>query len=122
MKILLVDDNANVRDTLAQALENEGYEVELGENGLAGFNAAKQHNYDFIITDYKMPIIDGVKLIENLTLDLAYPKSKILLLTTDVSNKAKFIFDKLQISWLAKPVEIPQILQNLPDIQTSQIA
>ncbi|EWH09679.1 response regulator receiver protein [Catenovulum agarivorans DS-2] len=122
MNILLVDDNASVRGVLAQALETHGYQVTTADNGLAGLNAAKNGCYDFIVTDYKMPIIDGVKLIENITTDLKFPKSKVLLLTTEVSDKAKFIFEKLKINWLAKPVEAAQLLKQLPQVPTPQIA
>ncbi len=67
MKILLIDDKPEVREVLECILEEE-FEVELTEadDGLAGFEAAKKEKYDLIITDYKMPKMDGCDFIETI--------------------------------------------------------
>ncbi|MER2491428.1 response regulator [Catenovulum sediminis] len=110
MKVLLVDDNVALRHQIAEQLFANGFEVEQADNGLSGLNKAKSSSFDIVVTDFKMPIIDGVKLSENLINDLNYQAQQILILTTDTSAQAIFNIEKLKLEWLAKPVEFEQIL------------
>jgi CheY-like chemotaxis protein len=61
-KILLVDDEALVRDELGGLLEDEGYEVVAGADGREGLELFQQHQPDMVITDVRMPRGDGLSL------------------------------------------------------------
>lgn len=65
-KILIVDDERAIRNTLKEILEFEGYEVDLAENGKIGLEKALGAGYDLIYSDVKMPEIDGIELLEAL--------------------------------------------------------
>ncbi|KMT65890.1 response regulator [Catenovulum maritimum] len=104
MKLLLVEDNAQVRAEIASYLSQFPIQIDEAENGLTAFNKAKSDKYDIVITDYKMPYIDGLKLIDNLENSLDYQAEQILLLTTDNSHEFKNKAKSLAINWLAKPV------------------
>lgn len=62
-KILIVDDERAIRNTLKDILEDEGHGVELAENGKQGLEKAKEQQYDLIISDIKMPEMDGKELL-----------------------------------------------------------
>jgi len=62
MNILVVDDNSDYRELLELALGNEGYTVFSAEDGLEGIEILESHPIDLIISDIRMPRMDGIKL------------------------------------------------------------
>ena len=65
-KILVVDDERAIRNTLKEILEFEGYQVELAEDGKQALEKVGKGKYDLIYTDVKMPGMDGIELLEKL--------------------------------------------------------
>ncbi len=65
-KILIIDDERAIRNTLKEILEFEGYEIVLADNGKQGLELALAGNFDLIYTDIKMPEMDGLELLEQL--------------------------------------------------------
>jgi PAS domain S-box-containing protein len=63
-RILVVDDEPDVAELIANILETEGHDVEIAHGGLAGLEALGQHDYDLIISDLRMPDLDGRSLWE----------------------------------------------------------
>ena len=63
-KILVIDDERAIRNTLKEILEFEGYTVEVAENGRAGLDMALANKYDLIYTDIKMPEMDGMEMMQ----------------------------------------------------------
>ena len=59
MKILVIDDERAIRNTLKEILEYEGHTVSVAEDGKVGFEAAMAGNFDAIFCDIKMPEMDG---------------------------------------------------------------
>ena len=66
-RILVVDDEKGMRDTLQIMLEKEGFEVDLAVNGVEAFEKFKKGEYDLVLTDLKMPELGGIGLIEAMT-------------------------------------------------------
>jgi DNA-binding NtrC family response regulator len=64
-KILVIDDERSIRNTLKEILEFEGYTVEVAENGRIGLDMALGNKYDLIYTDIKMPELDGMEVLQN---------------------------------------------------------
>ena len=64
--ILVVDDDLDVRDTLALLLEDEGYHCEKAINGADALEKMKQTSYDIIITDLNMPVMSGLDLLRHI--------------------------------------------------------
>ena len=62
-KILVIDDERAIRNTLKEILEFEGYTIELAENGRLGLDKAISTTYDLIFTDIKMPEMDGMEFL-----------------------------------------------------------
>ena len=63
-KILVIDDERAIRNTLKDILEFEGYTIELAENGKVGLEKALGTTYDLIYTDIKMPEMDGLEMLQ----------------------------------------------------------
>ncbi len=62
-QILVVDDEANLRKVLAAQLARDGYEVHTAEDGEAALTFLKEHHIDMVITDLRMPKVDGMDLL-----------------------------------------------------------
>lgn len=66
MKILIIDDERSIRNTLKEILEFEGHTVSLAEDGKQGVNAALSECFDAVFCDIKMPGMDGIEVLETL--------------------------------------------------------
>ncbi|MBR6065406.1 MAG: sigma-54-dependent Fis family transcriptional regulator [Paludibacteraceae bacterium] len=66
-KILIIDDERGIRNTLREVLADEGYEVEVAENGKQGLEMAQAKSYDLIYSDIKMPEVDGLEVLSKIS-------------------------------------------------------
>ncbi|MHA7248322.1 response regulator transcription factor [Arthrobacter tecti] len=62
-KILVVDDDADIRDLVSTKLESSGYEVETAGDGVSGFELASRNTYNLVISDVMMPGMSGVDMV-----------------------------------------------------------
>ena len=65
-KLLIIDDERGIRNTLREILADEGHEVDVAENGKQGLEMATAKAYDLIFSDIKMPEMDGIELLSAL--------------------------------------------------------
>jgi DNA-binding NtrC family response regulator len=66
-KILIIDDERGIRNTLREVLADEGYEVEVAENGKQALEMAQAKSYDLIYSDIKMPEMDGLEVLSKIS-------------------------------------------------------
>ena len=66
MKILLIDDDEWIRDSLSIFFEAEGCRIVSVETAEEGLEAVRSQNYDIIITDYKLPGMDGIEFLRQI--------------------------------------------------------
>ena len=62
-KLLIIDDERGIRNTLREILADEGHDVDVAENGKQGLDMAQNKAYDLIYSDIKMPEMDGLELL-----------------------------------------------------------
>lgn len=65
-KILVIDDERSIRNTLKEVLEYENHQVELAADGLEGLETYKKGGFDVVLCDIKMPNMDGMEVLEKL--------------------------------------------------------
>ena len=80
MRILVVDDEPQITRVLRASLASSGYEVVLARDGVEAFDFYRESAPDLVITDVKMPDMDGIDLIA--TLNRSEPGLYFLVLTT----------------------------------------
>jgi two-component system, cell cycle response regulator CpdR len=79
MKILLAEDDNDMRRFLVKALENAGYDVASFDNGLSAYNRLREEPFELLLTDIVMPEMDGIELARKATeLD---PDIKVMFIT-----------------------------------------
>ncbi len=112
-RVLVVDDDSGVRSFLADALELGGHDVEQAADGAAGLLALRRAAFDLVLTDLKMPGVDGLELLA--TVRREQPEVEVILLTAhgsiDVAVRAmkQGAFDFLQKP-LSGPGELRQVV------------
>ena len=65
-RVLLIEDDAGIRDTLRRVLEGEGYEVETERRGDDGLSRAASASFNVVITDLRLPGLSGLELVRQL--------------------------------------------------------
>jgi DNA-binding response OmpR family regulator len=112
-KILIVDDDTQLRTMLRRTLEKEGYRVEEGRDGLEGLQVFRQAPADLIITDLVMPRKEGIEFIRELLRE--FPETKIIALSGGGVGGAETylkLAEKLGARFaLQKPVERKILLE-----------
>ncbi len=66
-KILIIDDERPIRNTLKDILEYEDYKVETATNGFEGLEMIEKQNFDVVLCDIKMPKMDGIEVVEKIS-------------------------------------------------------
>jgi nitrogen regulation protein NR(I) len=108
-KILLIDDDPGIVDTLSRVLTDEGYEVAVEKRGDDGIAHAAGDTFNVVITDLKMPGLNGLELVRQL--HAARPRLPIILITAFGSTQTAIEATKFgAYDYLLKPFEIPQLL------------
>lgn len=108
-KILIVDDEKPIRESLKIILEEEGYKTDVAADGEEALAKIKEDNFDIIISDIKMPKLDGIQLLESAT--KISPDSFFIIMTAYASVKTAI--DALRngaYDYLIKPVEFDDII------------
>lgn len=107
-KILVIDDDESIRQTLTNYLKRLGYSVLSAEDGRIGFEIIRNQQYDLIISDIKMPNLNGLDLLKKVR-DID-PRTKIILITAH--DDVQTTIDAMQLGaydYLEKPLDIERL-------------
>lgn len=115
-RLLVIDDEPAVRETLARVLEDSGYAVDTVAEGSAALEQLRQRSYDLILCDMRMPGVGGPDFYEAvLAIDAAVAR-RILFSTGDVVSAATRQFlDRYDVPVLAKPFTMEQLLLTVEE-------
>jgi len=109
--VLLVEDDENVRETLALNLRAEGYDVRLAADGEAGLESARSEPADVVILDVMLPKLDGLTLCRILRRESGVP---ILLLTARGTETDKIIGLEMGADdYIVKPFSLGEFLARV---------
>ena len=110
-KILIVDDEQDIVETLKFILEAHGYNCFCAYNGEDGLNQAKEIMPDLIILDVMMPKINGYKFSRLLKYDNKYQDIPIIMVTARSQEQDKLIGEETGVNeYISKPFELDEIL------------
>jgi two-component system, OmpR family, alkaline phosphatase synthesis response regulator PhoP len=113
-KILIVDDEVDLVETVRFPLEMEGYHVLVSYNGEDALNQARQENPDLILLDLMLPKLDGYKVCRLLKFDDRYKHIPILMLTAKTQEKDKALgMETGANEYITKPFEMDDLLKKV---------
>lgn len=109
MKILIIDDERSIRNSLKEILADEGYDVDVAENGAQGCEMVDKEKYSVIFCDIKMPEMDGTEVLDRLV-EMGIDSAVVMIsghadITTAVDCIKKGAFD-----FIEKPLDLNRIL------------
>ncbi len=118
-RVLVVDDEEDIRDLLYDILSDSGYEVVLAEDGLKAVSEVKKNPPDLIILDVMMPVISGPRLMLLLR-SYTEPVSKIPIIICSASHVVDEIlhsdeFDVQPEDCISKPFQVKDLLRKVHD-------
>ena len=109
-KILVVDDEEGIRDSLRMILEYEGYEVLLADEGKKGLTLTQLHKPDLMLLDIKMPKMDGLEVLKELKEKLATPPIVVVISGHGTISTAVEATKLGAFNFIEKPLERERIL------------
>ncbi|MCX8118579.1 MAG: response regulator [Desulfobacterota bacterium] len=113
-KILVVDDELDLVETLRFSLELEGFEVLVAHNGEDGLNLARKENPDLILLDLMLPKLDGYKVCRLLKFDERYKHIPILMLTAKTQEKDKAMgLETGANEYITKPFDMDELIKKV---------
>lgn len=113
-RILVVDDEADLVETLRFSLELEGYEVLTSYNGEEALHLARNNQPDLILLDVMLPKMDGYKVCRLLKFDARYKHIPILMLTAKTQEKDRLIGQETGADeYITKPFEMEELMKKI---------
>ena len=110
-KILIIDDEAPIRRVLRDILENENYQVDDASNGMEALQLIKEHDFDAVFCDIKMPEMDGIEVLEAIRKESDMPV--IMLSGHGTIETAVEAIKKGAFDFIPKPPDLNRLLITL---------
>ncbi|MGV8091316.1 MAG: sigma-54-dependent transcriptional regulator [Mangrovibacterium sp.] len=108
-RILVIDDERSIRNTLKDILQYEKYDVDLAEDGTQGLELINKSEYDIVLCDIKMPGMDGIEVLQNI--QASFPDTPVVMISghgnidTAVESIKKGAYD-----YIEKPLDLNRLL------------
>lgn len=113
-KILVVDDDENIRTSMKAILEEEGYIVDLAGSGKEGIQKTKEKAYNVALLDIRLPDMEGVQLLK--LMKPTIPRTRKIMVTGYPSTQnAIEALNKNADAYLIKPVDIEKLLDTIKE-------
>ena len=114
-RIIVVDDDENIRTTMKTILEDEGYIVDLATTGNEAIKMTKETPYNVALLDIRLPDMEGVELLKRI--NNIVPRTRKIMVTGYPSmQNAISALNKNADAYLVKPVDVEKLL-NIVDVQ-----
>ncbi|BAU23406.1 chemotaxis protein CheY [Caldimicrobium thiodismutans] len=117
IKILVVDDDPGIRDSIYEILLAEGYQVETAENGKEALEKVSSFEPDIVLTDYLMPEMDGINLCRFIKNNPDLMDTGVILITgvNDLDTRVKGLLAGAD-DFLAKPFMLPELQARIKSL------
>ena len=113
-KILVVDDDEQIRTFLIKSLEFEGYQIISASDGVEGWKILQGEKPDLVILDVRMPGMDGIEVLEKIRGDTEFKEIPVIMLTAESSDMS--IISGLSMGadhYITKPFTISSVLLGI---------
>jgi two-component sensor histidine kinase len=116
MKLLLIDDQTGITQALKEGIEPAGHECILYQNPRKALLHFKREYFDAVITDYRMPDLDGIQLLK--AIQEMRPETPVIILTgyADAQNAISAV-NNGAFAFLQKPIQLQELLESLSKIE-----
>ena len=111
-RILVIDDDESIRNSLAAILRDEGYEVDVASNGREALQKSEETIYNLALIDIKLPDMEGIDIL--IRMKDTVPKVRKIMMTgfPSVQNAIEAVNRKAD-AYLLKPVEVEKLLVTI---------
>jgi len=121
-RILVVDDEIDLVETLRFSLELEGYEVLVAYNGEDALHLARNENPDLILLDVMLPKMDGYKVCRLLKFDARFSHIPIFMLTAKTQEKDRMTGEQTGADeYITKPFEMEDLMKKVKEYLKEKI-
>jgi DNA-binding response OmpR family regulator len=121
-KILIVDDEPDLTETLTVMLVNRGFVVLIASDGNDGLIKAKDEQPDIIILDLMMPKMDGFEMIKRLKSDEATNAIPVIILTARSDTEARFKTHRYKAdAYMVKPFHLPNLITKINELLSPKV-
>jgi len=110
-KILVVEDDVVIRESISQLLQREGYLVDEASDGAQAVGLLNQRRFDLVISDFVMPRMDGLKVVEQV--HALSPQTPVIFLTGYLSRKSAEALLHGMAEFIQKPVIFELLLAKV---------
>src|SRR5574344_2028092 len=109
MRVLIIDDERSIRNTLKEILEFEGHQITLAADGAEGLEAASSASFDVIFCDIKMPGMDGIEVLDKL-MAMGIDSSVVMITGHGCVDTAVECIKKGAFDFIQKALDLNRIL------------
>lgn len=122
-RVLLVDDEPGILEVLHDVLTGNGYRVDTASNGIEAMKRLASGQYDLMLSDLRMPDMDGESLYQTVKRQQPHLARRIIFLTGDtVSGASRSFLESTGNRWLSKPFNIREVEQTVRDFLQANTA
>jgi len=116
-RILLIEDNHNLREEISNVLELEGFDVRTAENGRVGLARIQEEVPDLVLCDLMMPDMDGYETLKAIRGNPATHTLPVILLTARDDDECRTKGNELGASdYVTKPFKIPDLIRAVQGV------
>ena len=116
-KLLTVDDSPSVRKLVEFSLKAKGFKVSFAENGMRALNLMSEEQFDAIVLDVNMPLMNGLEFLQKIRSDKGFSSIPVVMLTTEGQDADKDKAISLgATAYIVKPFRPTQLLNLLERI------
>lgn len=114
--ILIVDDDTNMRRSMARVLKWKGYEVSIADSGAEGIELVKARPFDLIFMDIKMPLVNGVETFQKIR--EIRPDAVVMMMTAyAVEELIQKALQEGAYGIIHKPLDIDKMIQTIEEVK-----
>ncbi len=108
-RVLVVDDEDDVRELMADALVRAGYSVFTARDGMEALGEIKKRRFEVIVTDYQMPMMNGLELLS--LSRVLVPNTPVIMVSGAASAMEQVALERGAFAWIRKPSDPRTVLE-----------